>query len=347
MQSSENKKFGAGDIERYHKGLMQPEERHALEKAALDDPFLADALEGYAYSSQAQPELEQIRTRLQERTQERKVVPLLQRHGWLKVAAVLVLAAGGGWLFFRSFTMHDTGNAYAKTDSSVDSVQNVSPVTQDSIASSSVASPVAAADTVGQQETVAKKGRPSPTSTTNGTSSVTTYYNTSPAREANNFSAMHFSTPRADSASIARALNGRVEGTSVTAESDTNLHIVMKPLPGNDVEHVTVMSAKRARPTEADRLRHVVIDTLEPAEGWAKYDDYLTAHLQMPDEIAQKPERGEVELSFDVNKQGDAVNITVVRSLCASCDEEAVRLLKEGPKWKKKKNRKGKVTIRF
>jgi hypothetical protein len=37
----------------------------------------------------------------------------------------------------------------------------------------------------------------------------------------------------------------------------------------------------------------------------------------------------------------------VVKSLCNKCDEEAIRLLKEGPKWKKKKNKKGSVTIRF
>lgn len=34
------------DIKRYQKGEMSPEEQHALEKRALQDPFLADALDG-------------------------------------------------------------------------------------------------------------------------------------------------------------------------------------------------------------------------------------------------------------------------------------------------------------
>jgi hypothetical protein len=34
------------DIRRYINGEMSPEEQHALEKKALRDPFLADALEG-------------------------------------------------------------------------------------------------------------------------------------------------------------------------------------------------------------------------------------------------------------------------------------------------------------
>jgi hypothetical protein len=48
-----------------------------------------------------------------------------------------------------------------------------------------------------------------------------------------------------------------------------------------------------------------------------------------------------------VNDVGEPVNIKVEKSLCAQCDDEAIRLLKQGPKWKKKKNKKGKVTIRF
>jgi hypothetical protein len=34
------------DIEKYLKGELSPKEMHELEKKALSDPFLADALEG-------------------------------------------------------------------------------------------------------------------------------------------------------------------------------------------------------------------------------------------------------------------------------------------------------------
>ena len=45
--SKYNNGFTAGDFERYHNGSMSPLEMHQLEKAAMEDPFLADALEGY------------------------------------------------------------------------------------------------------------------------------------------------------------------------------------------------------------------------------------------------------------------------------------------------------------
>jgi 2-keto-4-pentenoate hydratase len=111
---------------------------------------------------------------------------------------------------------------------------------------------------------------------------------------------------------------------------------------------VVVMGDGKKKTFTAPKMQ-VRVDSLEPEHGWANFDDYIASNIQTPDELRNKPEiqKGEVELSFEVNKEGQAVNITVTRSLCEKCDEEAVRLLKEGPKWKKKKNRKGKVTIKF
>ncbi|HZI54947.1 MAG TPA: TonB family protein, partial [Chitinophagaceae bacterium] len=53
---------------------------------------------------------------------------------------------------------------------------------------------------------------------------------------------------------------------------------------------------------------------------------------------------GTVELSFEVDKNGVPYNIKVKKSLCETCDKEAIRLIKEGPKWKRKV-KKGKATV--
>src|SRR4051812_11453005 len=39
--------FSAADIERYRRGQLSPAQMHAMEKAAMEDSFLADAMEGY------------------------------------------------------------------------------------------------------------------------------------------------------------------------------------------------------------------------------------------------------------------------------------------------------------
>ena len=46
-KNEHSQQYSASDIQRYLKGQMSAEEMHAMETAALDDPFLADAIEGY------------------------------------------------------------------------------------------------------------------------------------------------------------------------------------------------------------------------------------------------------------------------------------------------------------
>ncbi len=110
---------------------------------------------------------------------------------------------------------------------------------------------------------------------------------------------------------------------------------------------MVVNKNKRASAAYDIRKRgNVVIDSLEPAEGWTKYDDYVASNIKEPEELKDKPVHGEVELSFEVNNEGEAINITVVKSLCEKCDKEAIRLLKAGPKWKRE-NKKGRIKINF
>jgi hypothetical protein len=87
---------------------------------------------------------------------------------------------------------------------------------------------------------------------------------------------------------------------------------------------------------------------LEPNQAWNSFNDYVTQNLKEPEKYRTKESTtNEVVLSFDVSENGDATNITVVRSSCTSCNREAIRLLKAGPKWKRSDQKKGMVTIRF
>ena len=90
----------------------------------------------------------------------------------------------------------------------------------------------------------------------------------------------------------------------------------------------------------------------EPADGWASYDSYLANNQnEVPEAFDSKRNSGSdaVELSFEVNKNGEPVNIRVEKSLCDKCDKEAIRLVREGPKWKRKakKGKRTTVTVPF
>ena len=99
----EDKKYNAADFERYHTGAMLPDEMHALEKAALADPFLADALDGYAYSIDAQKELSEIRESLKEKNKKKRLLSVtsLSSSMWWQVAAVFLVIAGVGYFLFQ------------------------------------------------------------------------------------------------------------------------------------------------------------------------------------------------------------------------------------------------------
>lgn len=98
------------------------------------------------------------------------------------------------------------------------------------------------------------------------------------------------------------------------------------------------------------RENNMVLEEPEPADGWLKYDTYLANNLKVPDDYkGGRQQGGEVELSFEVNHLGEPINIKVEKSLCEICDKEAIRLLKEGPKWKQKakKGKRTSITIPF
>jgi hypothetical protein len=100
------KNYTASDIERYHQGLLSSKERHDLEKAALDDPFLADALEGYSFAGiNAAADIKDLRNRLQEKTEGAKLVPLAtssrSQFPWFRAAVAIILIVGAGLLVYQ------------------------------------------------------------------------------------------------------------------------------------------------------------------------------------------------------------------------------------------------------
>ena len=106
-----------------------------------------------------------------------------------------------------------------------------------------------------------------------------------------------------------------------------------------------INTEERSKSEERNKFAKVKLEEPEPADGWDNYDTYLTNNLNVPEEIKTKQNvSGQVQLSFEVDKYGNPINIKVEKSLCPKCDEEAKRLIKEGPKWKRNA-KKGRTTV--
>lgn len=67
--------------------------------------------------------------------------------------------------------------------------------------------------------------------------------------------------------------------------------------------------------------------------GYGKLQSYLAESLRYPDRARKKGIQGEVYVSFVVNKSGGVREITVVKGVDESLDQEAVRLVQQMPKW--------------
>ncbi|MEQ9230687.1 MAG: TonB family protein [Cyclobacteriaceae bacterium] len=70
-----------------------------------------------------------------------------------------------------------------------------------------------------------------------------------------------------------------------------------------------------------------------PVIGHAAFKDYLEEKLMYPEEARDKGIEGRVVLQLTISPIGQITNIEVKRGIGSGCDEEAIRLIREGPAW--------------
>jgi outer membrane biosynthesis protein TonB len=449
--------FTAGDIERYHKGLMSPKERHALEKAALDDRLLADALEGYAQvKSNVHEDLTELRGRLKERIEKTRTEPVLLRRAsisWWKVAAMIVIVIGAGLLVYQlAFVRKNAGIAEDKSDAATnavgndsvnlskaptrtaesnkkidslsfglvneekqkvertpglavkedesalvdkkkdtdadgvdevidkqtikippsgpiplaesnnDNASNAAPKLEEPVAKSrrSDNAPVVTEDVRYRQVESKQKSAANAAPINQG---ITNQFNVFRGRVTdNNNNALPFSNITNLNDNVGTYSDAR--GNFVLTSPDSVLNVQIRSLgfettnaqllptiqenniqlEGDNSITAQVLDTVK-RNTNRPRDSHMTLEEPEPADGWNNYDVYLANNLKTPESFKAKQKSGTVELVFDVDNKGEPYNIVVKKSLCESCDKEAIRLIKEGPKWKRKFKKAGKATV--
>lgn len=372
--SKYNKGFTADDIERYHSGKMSSIEMHQLEKAAMEDPFLADALEGYAFTQTAAQDRAWLQSQLQSKTEGAKLVPVsgFSRGHFMRIAAMFVLLVGCAWAVYQfGFKTKETDLATAKAPAA----ESTTPLKDTNPAQT----------TLNQSPKNEEANAPAEVNDTNLSTQKTIVEDNGDGTVALSIQNTHtgriIGTEREEAATLKkfplRAKEGEAAAINPVADEnfsskmDSNLYkqdqvnedvAVSAPqtvTPGK--ENVIVLQRnKNAAPipevvlsnkTMKDSNYRKPVITFEeavPEKGSKYFDDYVAQNLQLPEEELKKNISGEVKLSFDVNESGEAVNIAVLKSLCVECDKEAIRLLQQGPKWVKKKNTgKGTVSIRF
>ena len=75
--------------------------------------------------------------------------------------------------------------------------------------------------------------------------------------------------------------------------------------------------------------------------------DYLANEIKYPKSALENGVQGKVTLSFVIGKNGEVSEVEVLGKIGFGCDEEAIRVLKEMPKWKAGEQNNRKVAVRM
>ncbi len=97
---------------------------------------------------------------------------------------------------------------------------------------------------------------------------------------------------------------------------------------GATLSEVVVTSAKEYR-SKAKKQKNT-----QPKTNFRKLRRHIRKQMNYPEAAIQNNIEGVVRLRFFIAQDGTPVNFTLMESLGYGCDEEAIRLLSKGPKWK-------------
>ncbi|HEY5370443.1 MAG TPA: hypothetical protein VIJ75_15780 [Hanamia sp.] len=373
-----NKKYNAIDFALYHSGAMPPDEMHALEKAALEDPFLADALEGYAFSKDPEKELDEIRKRLDEKRKQSKVFSIssISSGSWWKIAAMFILFAGIGYFFYATNSRKENSLAVKETVEKKETPAIISPRANDTAASEgnlAFEKPSTEKDRNNLAKLpapVLKSLQPAPKNSGHDEERIKEEKIFSEKQlTAKRESAMAMSTDKIKSADITIAESREKsfdrlsdttasEAVSPNVSSDDSGNMVAMNKKNGALNEVVVTGYGTQKKKDLTRANTEVLqgkvsgvqvnyESPYPKEGKEKFDKYIKDNAIPVLDSNGNRIAADILLSFKLDKKDKPNHIKVIESSCKVCEKEAVRLLEDGPVWVGKQGEKGTVRIQF
>lgn len=305
MSQEKPYQYSAEDIRRYKQGLMSNEEMHSMENASLDDPFLADAMEGFEQVSPAAMtrDMDNLKSRLAQKMRPGISVSMRPNQWWSMAAGVVLVlgSAIASWYIYQPTT---AGRQISQTQETKVNEQTA-PVID---TSAGPASP-AEVEATGQKAplaTIPKTEKPKINST---------------------------STPIQDS--MAKDMAIANEESKSAEKAEVTLDRLNRSASEDAASYKRI---SRAAPSQAAPMTNSKKDSVssariyaEPAESWAAFEVYMRNALRKP---ATPVLHGNVVVSFSVNPEnGKLFDFRIDKTLHPVYDKEAIRVLKEGPAW--------------
>lgn len=97
----------------------------------------------------------------------------------------------------------------------------------------------------------------------------------------------------------------------------------------------------------ADEIFTIVENQPEPAGGMSAFYEYVAKNLKYPILARRNNIEGRVYIEFVVEKDGSLTDVKIIKGIGGGCDEEAIRIIKNAPKWNPGKQRGRPVRVKM
>ncbi|MDR3194432.1 MAG: hypothetical protein LBT76_03955 [Tannerella sp.] len=298
----------------YIRGKRRGKAAHRIEREAMRDPFLAEALEGFDAVEGAHAErIAAMRRRLLSQTRRRY---LRRRYVGAAASLLLCLLAGSYFLWNRSAADAFIGQSNKSLDMAFSSP------------------PAPATDNEDGQET------PPPARETSK--------KLSPAVPE---SAREIPAPKAAAEEPLTIASEDVQLEQAEAEYVSPEREAEAAFPDTPVlasqKRMSTARKEASPPPPAENDSTSSRHKPEPQTGMKAYRKYLQKSLVRPAEGACANVKGVVEIAFKIDTLGKPHDFVVKRSLCPEADREAIRLIEQGSRWKGDPSRTVTLKVRF
>jgi len=98
---------------------------------------------------------------------------------------------------------------------------------------------------------------------------------------------------------------------------------------------------------DVDQIFTIVEQQAEFKGGMKKFYEYVGKKMKYPSQARRMGIEGKVFVQFVVERDGSITDVQAIRGIGAGCDEEAMKVIRESPKWNPGKQRGRAVRVRM
>lgn len=329
----------------YIKGQRHGKDAHRIEREAMQDPFLSDAIDGFdVINGDHLERIGEMRRRISRQT--RRI-----NHWFAYVstaASVVVLLTIGGYFIFKE----EPEDLLARSESSIEERVDDRTVFDEPAPSGEEINPEEdAADNSLSDSDIQYRVDKDDSSTAISRKEIVTPSAMSTSKK---LSSQEISTDdQVQQEDILAAVEVAEVEELIVDESDEALSVAQV---AESEEAKNVQEQKRPASVDPATTHAIMgqkekkvakLKVPEPQMGWKAYRKYLKESLRRPSEGDCVKSKGTVEVTFHVDENGTPYDFVIGKSLCPDADTEAIRLVKEGGLWTNKSFKRMTVEVKF